>query len=86
MKNTLQAFLIKKYLIKAYTSPIEKARELKIEQFARNLHLSRIEKNLRKVFIVAKVKQRLRKLSKIHFMTYAKLCYYFKKYVERKRK
>ena len=86
MKNTLQAYLIKNYIIRAFISPIEEARRLKIEQFARNLKLSRIEKNIRKVFIATRIKQRIKKMSKLKFLTYAKLCYYFKKYVERKRR
>ena len=86
MKNTLQAYLIKNYLIRGFISPIEEARRLKIEQFARNLKLSRIEKNIRKIFIMTRIKQRMKKMSKLHFSTYAKLCFYFKKYVEKKRK
>lgn len=60
IKNTLQAFLVKNYLIRAFLSPVEEARQLKIQEFGKNLHLSRIEKNLRKVFIQARVKHRLK--------------------------
>ena len=85
LKNTLQTFLIKNYLIRGFINPMEEARRLKIEQFAKNLKLSRIEKNIRKVFIQARVKQRLNKLSKMKFTTYMKLRIYFKRYVDKKR-
>ena len=42
LKVTLQNLLIKKYLIKAYCCPLDQARTLKIEQFAKNLKYNRI--------------------------------------------
>jgi hypothetical protein len=69
-------------VIRLLTAPIDEARNIKIEQFAKNLHLSRIEKNLRRVFIKSRVNSRLKKLK---FSTYALLCHTFKQYIKRRR-
>ena len=85
LKKTIQAYLIKQYIIKMITCPIEEARRIKIQQFAVSLMLCRIEKNLRKIFIKARVNFRMKQLRKDGFVTYALLCHKFKQYVKKRR-
>lgn len=42
LKNTIFKYLIKNYIVKMYSSPLAKGRDIKIENFARNLKFQRI--------------------------------------------
>jgi hypothetical protein len=85
IRASLMPFFVKSFLSQLLTGPLEEARKALIATFSRSLVLGRVEKNIKRLFVDAKVKFSIQVLQKDCFRRYALLALYFKDYVIRFR-
>lgn len=76
---------MKSFLSKLLTGPLDEGRNALIASFSRSLVLVRVEKNIKRLFVDAKIKFSMQALQKECFPRYALLALYFKNYVIRFR-